>query len=105
MDDDLFRYLPEILAVASAVGGALTWLVARKTAKHELDLRLISAATEMVRPLEERVTALESENTKLRERVRTLEDENASLRGELDDLRAENAELRQLTEKPPRRGK
>lgn len=98
-------YWPYLVTATTAVGGALAWLVARLTARRELDHKMMAVAMTLLEPLEERVAALESENAALRVRVRTLESENVALQAEVNELRAENAELRQMTAKPPRKAR
>lgn len=105
MLDSLPDYFPQLLALVSLVGGFGSWLVARLTARRELDEKLVETAMTMLGPLEERVAALEGENARLRDRVKALESENVALQAEVNELRAENAELRQMTAKPPRKAK
>lgn len=80
-------------------------LVARLTARRELDHEMMRVAMTLLEPLEERVATLEADNARLRERVRALESENVSLQAEVNELRGENEELRRMTAKPPRRTK
>lgn len=105
MGEQVIDYWPQWVAILSAVGAFGSWLVARLTARRELDAKMMGAALTLLGPLEERVTALEADNARLRERVRALESENVALQAEVNELRAENAELRQLTQKPPRKAK
>lgn len=120
---ELAKLLMTVLPVATAIGGAITWLLAQhrltreegrmETRLHaELTSELTEAARGMlselrheVEELQKQIDELQTANRQLRDRVTALEAEKDELQRQVGQLEAENEELRLLTAKPPRKAK